>query len=106
VDEEIATVVNGDPGLSGERTVEGLFDLLTTKLGELEQINGGDPFIWSLNSAYSNLENLLDRVLSVKGPELDEARRMMESGVEKMRKKIEDRLKALTVRKPFSVHLH
>lgn len=80
-----------------DRSIRGLFASLRWRLLRLEETwEGGDQFVWTLKSSQSNIDNLCDSLFGDAGdPEADDWRRMVGSSLDKARRKLEDKLRAL-----------
>jgi len=101
-----ATLPNPD-----DRSIRGLFSSLRWRLERLEEVwEGGDQFVWTLKSSQSNIDNLCDNLFGDPGdPEADDWKRMVGSSLDKARKKLEDKLRAIgsqggATSKPSYVH--
>eukprot|EP00624_Nannochloropsis_granulata_P004705 evm.model.NODE_3366_length_53577_cov_19.425985.16 len=80
-----------------DRSIRGLFSSLRWRLERLEEVwEGGDQFVWTLKSSQSNIDNLCDDLFGDPGdPEADDWKRMVGSSLDKARKKLEDKLRAM-----------
>ena len=89
-----------------DRSIRGLFSVLRWRLERFEDVSGGDPFIWTIKSSQSNIDNLCDRLFSEAGdPEAEDWKRMIGSGFDKAKKKLEEKLRMIgDAAKPAFVH--
>ncbi|KAM3577494.1 hypothetical protein VYU27_000657 [Nannochloropsis oceanica] len=80
-----------------DRSIRGLFSSLRWRLEQLEDVwEGGDQFVWTLKSSQSNIDNLCDDLFGDPGdPEADDWKRMVGSSLDKTRKKLEEKLRAM-----------
>jgi hypothetical protein len=80
-----------------DRSIRGLFSSLRWRLERLEEVwEGGDQFVWTLKSSQSNIDNLCDNLFGdPDDPEADDWKRMVGSSLDKARKKLEDKLRAI-----------
>lgn len=89
-----------------DKSIRGLFSLLRWRMDRFEDVSGGDPFIWTIKSSQSNIDNLCDRLFSEAGdPEAEDWKRMIGSGFDKAKKKLEEKLRMIgDAVKPAFIH--